>query len=204
MSAVSQLPCDWQTGFLAVLPAVETHARIRFRRLTADRREEAIQETIAAACANFQLAAAQGKLDVVRPGPLADFAARHARTGRHVGGAQDGAKDVMSATCQRRHGVRVHGYVGHGLTRSTDGWRMILADRRVPVPELAAFSIDFDCWFEKFSRRDRAIISALIAGDHPSAVADRFGITRGRVSQLRRKYEREWMAFQGEAAEAAA
>jgi hypothetical protein len=81
---------------------------------------------------------------------------------------------------------------------------MILADRRVPVPDLAAFSIDFDCWFEKFSRRDRSIISALIAGDHPSAVADRFGITRGRVSQLRRKYEREWMAFQGEAAEAAA
>jgi hypothetical protein len=81
---------------------------------------------------------------------------------------------------------------------------MILADRRVPVPELAAFSIDFDCWFEKFSRRDRAIISALIGGDHPSGVADRFGITRGRVSQLRRRYEREWMEFQGEGAEAPA
>ena len=46
MSAVPQSSCDWQTGFLAVLPAVETHARIRFRRLNADRREEAIQETM--------------------------------------------------------------------------------------------------------------------------------------------------------------
>jgi len=201
MSAVS---CNWQEGFLAVLPAVETHARIRFRRLTADRREEAIQETIAAACVNFQIAAAQGKLNVVRTGPLADFAIKHVRSGRHVGSSQDSARDPMSVTCQRRHGVRVNSYFEHRSTRSTDGWRMILADRRVPVPDLAAFSIDFDCWFEKFSRRDRAIISALIAGDHPSAVADRFGITRGRVSQLRRRYEREWMVFQGEAAEVAA
>jgi transposase len=53
------------------------------------------------------------------------------------------------------------------------------------------------------SRRDRSIISALITGEHPSAVADRFGISRGRVSQLRRKYEQEWLNFQGEASEEA-
>jgi len=187
------------------MPAVETHARIRFRRLTADRREEAIQESIAAACVNFQLAAAQGKLNVVRPGSLADYAVRHARTGRHVGASQDSVRDVKTVTCQRRHGVRVNRYLEHRSTCGTDGWRqMVLADRRVPVPDLAAFSIDFDSWFEKFSRRDRSIISALIAGDHPSTVADRFGITRGRVSQLRRRYERAWMEFQGEGAEAAA
>src|ERR1700676_362225 len=98
MSAVPQLPCDWQEGFLKVLPAVETHARIRFRRLNADQREEAIQETIAAAYLNYQLAAAQGKLNVVRPSSLADFAVRHVRTGRHVGGSQNSARDVMSAT----------------------------------------------------------------------------------------------------------
>jgi len=47
-------------------------------------------------------------------------------------------------------------------------------------------------------RRDRSIISALIAGEHPSTVADRFGITRGRVSQLRHRYEQQWRTFQGE------
>ena len=34
----------------------------------------------------------------------------------------------------------------------------------------------------------------MIASDHPSGAADRFGITRSRVSQLRRRYECEWMA----------
>jgi hypothetical protein len=77
---------------------------------------------------------------------------------------------------------------------------VLIADRKVPVPDLAAFRVDFDQWFQMRCRRDRSIIAALIAGEHPSAVADRFCITRGRVSQLRRRYERDWMAFQGEIA----
>ena len=54
--------------FLPFCLAVQLHAEIQFRRLNADRREEAIAETVAAACVNFQLAAAlQGKLNVVYP-----------------------------------------------------------------------------------------------------------------------------------------
>lgn len=199
MSAVPQLSCDWQEGFLKVLPPVQQHAAIRFRRLAADKREEAIQETIAAACSIYQLAAAQGKLNVVRPGPLADFAVRHVRTGRHVGGSQGAAGDVMSPVCQRRHNVRVSSYFESQSAHVADGWRQaVMADRKVPVPELAAFRIDFGRWFQTFSRRDRSIISALIAGEDPSTIADRFSISRGRASQLRRHYEREWMDFQGE------
>jgi hypothetical protein len=205
MSAISQ----WQVGFLQVLPAVLTHAKIQFRRLGAQRREEAIQETIATACVNYQLAAAQGKLNVIRPGSLADFAVKHVRAGRHVGGHQDGARDVMSPVCQRRHEVEVVSYDRYrfpaSLRNGTDGWRqLVLADRKVPVPDLAAFRLDFGQWFQGRSRRDQAIILALVAGEQPSVVADRFGITRGRVSQLRRRYEKEWRTFQGEAGEAAA
>ena len=199
---------SWQQSFLQVLPAVETHAKIQFRRLGAQRREEAIQETIAAACVIYQLAAVQGKLNVVRPGSLADFAVKHVRGGRHVGGHQDGARDVMSPVFQRRHDVEVVSYdrdrFPANLRNGTDGWRqVVLADRKVPVPDLAAFRVDFGQWFQMRSRRDRSIISALIAGEQPSAVADRFGISRGRVSQLRRRYEQEWLNFQGEASEEA-
>jgi hypothetical protein len=197
MSAISQ----WQEGFLQVLPAVLTHAKIQFRRLGAQRREEAIQETIATACVNYQLAAVQGKLNVVRPGSLADFAVKHVRAGRHVGGHQDAVRDVMSPACRRRYRVRVSRYFEDP---SADGWRqLVLADRKVPVSDLAAFRLDFGHWFQTRSRRDRSIISSLIAGEQPSVVADRFGITRGRVSQLRRRYELEWRTFQGEAEEAA-
>ena len=65
MSAVPQSSSAWQNGFLQILPAVKTHAQIQFRKLKAERREEAIQETIAAACMNYQIAVVQGKLDVV-------------------------------------------------------------------------------------------------------------------------------------------
>ena len=197
---------SWQQSFLEVLPAIQTHAKIQFRRLGAQRREEAIQETIATACVNYQLAAVQGKLDVVRPGSLADFAVRHVRAGRHVGGHQDGARDVMSAVCQRRHHVGVvsidHHRVPARLRNGTDGWRqLVLADRKVPVPDLAAFRVDFSQWFQMRSRSDRSIISALIEGEQPSVVADRFGISRGRVSQLRRRYEQEWRVLKGGAEE---
>jgi DNA-binding CsgD family transcriptional regulator len=200
---------SWQQDFLEVLPAIQTHAKICFRKLGADRREEAIRATIATACVNYQLAAAQGKLNVVRPGSLADFAVKHVRAGRHVGGHQDGARDVMSPVCQRRHDVEVVSYdrdrFPASLRNGTDGWRqLVLADRKVPVPDLAAFRVDFGQWFQMRSRRDQSIISSLIAGESPSAVADRFGISRGRVSQLRRRYEREWRGFQGETSEEAA
>ena len=71
MNAVSQLSSGWQAEFLKILHTVETHAKIQFRKLRPERREEAIQETIATACLNYQLAVVQGKQDVIRPGPLA-------------------------------------------------------------------------------------------------------------------------------------
>ena len=209
MSAVSQAS-RWQEGFLQVLPAVQTHAQIQFRRLTADRREEAIQETIAAACAIYQLAAVQGKLNVVCPSSLANFAVRHVRTGRHVGGNQDGAKDVLSPLCWRRHGVQVVSHDRHHAYASlcdgtTDGWKRIaVEDRKTNIPDLAAFRVDFGEWLRTLTRRDRRIISALTSGERTKSVAERFGLSEGRISQLRRKFEQLWWRFQGEAAEAVA
>jgi len=200
-AAAQGLPSDWQAGFLAVLPAVQTHAQIQFRRLPAARREEAVQEAVAAACLNYRLAAARGKLDVVKPATLADFAVRHVRTGRHVGGRQDAAKDVLSPVCQRRRGVRVVSYDVRRHDRSGgDGWRQVaVADRRASVPDVACFRLDFEGWLKTLSRRDRRVIAAFAAGEGTGAVAGRLGMSPARVSQLRRKYEGLWRAFQGEA-----
>ena len=197
MSVIPQ-SSGWQAGFLHLLPAVETHARIKFRKLRVEQREEAIAETIAAACMHYQLAAAQGKLHAVHPGTLADFAVRHTRTGRHVGGAHERANDVLSANCHKRNGVRVRGLPSHSFD-GTDGWRQqALSDRRVPIPDLAAFRIDFARWLKTLSHRDRRIITALADGHNGLVVADRFGVTPGRISQLRHRFERLWMVFHGE------
>ena len=216
MSAVPR-PAGWQAGFLAaVLPAVQTHAAIRFRRLPAAGREEAVQEAVAAACVSYRLLAAKGRLAAARPGTVADFAVKHVRNGRHVGGRQDAARDAMSPAAARRHGVRVVSY--HQLARpggATPGgaaasaagpggggaWRVqAVAGRRDAVPDTACFRVDFERWLGGLTARDRAVVAALAAGERTSAVARQFGITGGRVSQLRRKFERAWRAFQGEAA----
>jgi hypothetical protein len=205
MSAVSQISSGWQAGFLQVLHTIETHAKIQFRKLRPERREEAIQETLAAACMNYQIAVTQGKQDVIRPGPLADFAVRHVRTGRHVGGKQDAAKDVMSPVAHQRHGVQLQSYHAHRSGDGTDGWRQVaIEDRKASIPDLAAFRIDFAQWLKSLTRRDRRIIAAFVSGERTMTVADQFGISEARVSQLRRKYEQEWQVFQGEGAIASA
>jgi hypothetical protein len=198
MSAV--ISSGWQAGFLSILPAIETHAAIRFRRLPARRREDAVQEVIATACMNYQLLAARGRLDVAHAGTLADYAVKHVRAGRRIGGRRAGFKDVMSPACHKRHGVNVISLDAQHAG-SEGGWRQIAVEgHRESIPDLAAFRIDFAAWLRKLSRRDRKIIGALVRGERTFAVAERFGITAGRVSQLRRRYEREWQVFQVEGA----
>ncbi|MGD0461559.1 MAG: helix-turn-helix domain-containing protein [Tepidisphaeraceae bacterium] len=70
-----------------------------------------------------------------------------------------------------------------------------MEDRKVPVPDLAAFRIDFPRWLRMLTGRDRKIVYALTSGERTSAVAERFGLSEGRVSQLRRKFEQLWRTF---------
>jgi hypothetical protein len=198
MSAVISTP-RWQLGFLAVLPAVQTVAQIRFRKLPAERREDAIQEAIASACVSYRLLAAQGRLHEAHPGSVADYAVKFVRNGRHVGGHQDAARDALSPIAQRRHRFCAAGIDRYD--RKTEEWRQVaIADRKASIPDLAAFRIDFAQWLKGLTHRDRLIVASLARGDHTSAVADRFGLTPGRISQLRRKYEHLWLTFQGEPA----
>ena len=71
-------------------------------------------------------------------------------------------------------------------------------------PRRAAFNIDFQHWLSSFNHRDRNIIASLAAGEDTYTVADRFGTTPSRVSELRRQFERSWESFQGITCSAAA
>jgi len=196
----TQRTTGWQAGFLSVLPAIATSARIRFRRLPAERREDAIQEAIASACVSYQLLAAKGKLHAARPTTLATFAVNFVRNGRHVGGRQDTATDPHSPACYKRHGISIRSYRAPAAVGGIDGWLQVaIAERKASIPDTAAFRIDFSHWLKTLNRRDRRIIAAFTSGYSTSAVAHRFGITPGRVSQLRRRYEQLWRSFQGEA-----
>jgi hypothetical protein len=186
---------QWRTDFLAVLPAVQTHARICFRKLRRCDSEEAVAETVASAFRSYGSLAQRGKLDRVHPSTLAAYAVHTVRNDRHVGGCQS-ATDVLSPLAQRRRGL----HVGSLTPRRDDdgGWHeMTLEDRRVSPADQAAFNLDFAAWLKSFTRRDRRIISRLAAGERTSAVAENFALSEGRVSQLRRKFEQSWNQFQG-------
>jgi hypothetical protein len=187
----------WQAGFLQVLPVVQTHAKIQFRHMPAERRADAIQEAIAAACVSYQRLAAQGRLQVAHASTLATYAVRRVRNCRQVGSSQTSC-DVMSPLAHRKHG-----FVGHSLRSrhdSVDLKPLLLEYRGFGPADVVAFRIDFEQWLKGLTRRDRRIISAFIRREGTSAVARRFNISEGRVSQLCRQYEQNWAAFQGQAA----
>jgi DNA-binding NarL/FixJ family response regulator len=62
--------------------------------------------------------------------------------------------------------------------------------RKASLPDLVAFRIDFAAWLRSHPSRDRRINLMLATGESTRAVAKRFDISEGRISQLRRRYER--------------
>jgi hypothetical protein len=83
------------------------------------------------------------------------------------------------------------------------GWRAVVSDDpKVSSADQAAFKIDFQQWLSRFNHQGRNIIASLAAGEDPYAVADRFGTTPSRVSELRCQFEQSWESFQGTACSA--
>jgi len=197
--------------FLDLLPRVRQHAAVVFRALPAAEREEAIAEAVAAAFVAFRRLRARG-LDPARdfPSQMAVYAALHVKDGRHVGGRAS-SKDVLSVKAQRKHGFRVESlplatrrphedlYGGLNGQRSLDAYEERLRDNhRTPPPEAAAFRIDFPEFIGSLCRRDQRLAGFLSLGNSASNAAARFGLSPGRVTQLRQGWCREWHVRNGE------
>ena len=188
--------CPWQVRFLAMLPAIEAQARFAFRRLDPEAREDAIQETIANALVAFVRLVQREKTNVAYPTALVRFAVAQIHDGRRVGNRLN-VRDVLSPYAQQQKGIR-----GERLDRfdeEDNQWvEAVVEDDRTPVPDQVAFRCDFPAWLERLSRRNRRIAEALAVGHTTSAVARRFRVSPGRISQLRRDLQRSWQEFQGE------
>ena len=80
--AKSQNPSAWQAAFLAMLPAIATHARVAFRRLDPEAKAEAIQEVVANAFVAFARLIQLGKIDIAYASPLARYAVAQVNDGQ--------------------------------------------------------------------------------------------------------------------------
>jgi hypothetical protein len=186
----------WQAGFLAFLPAIQRHARVAFSHLDAEAREEAVQEVVVYALVTYLRLAELNKLELAYPAVLARFGVARVKHGRQMA-TRLNTNDMLSPYAQRRKGFRV-GRLDHFDSEEAQWKEVLVEDRRTPVPDQAAFRIDFPAWLESQPLRKRRIAEALALGHSTGKVAKRFSVSPGRVSQLRRELDRSWHQFHGE------
>ena len=191
----AQSPHD---DFLRLMPVVQRCAQLFFRSWPAAHREEAIAEAVAAALVSFISLKRRGKDPFQFPSVIAIRAVQHVRSDRHVGSRSNG-RDVLSRKARHCHGVAVERIATVGP------WQEALIDNtQTPIPDQVCFRCDVPAWLHTLKRRDRQIAILLAQGYSTSDVAGRFGLSPGRISQLRRQLHDSWQSFQGEPATATA
>lgn len=185
-------------AFLGILPKIETHARIYFRSIRcSEKKADRISEVIALAWAWFCRLAARGRDATEFPCVLADFAARHVKSGRRLCG-QEPSKDVMSPVAQQRHNFIVEKLPDHSTLNGSPIEEALQDNVRSPVPDQVAFRVDLPAWLSTLSERDQRVVEDLALGHRTTDVATKYGISSGRVSQLREMFRRDWRQFIGD------
>ena len=92
----------------------------------------------------------------------------------------------------------------HALVRGQqelDAYEERLQDNHVtPPPDAAAFRIDFPRFLGTLSERDRDLAMYLSLGHSAKKAAERFGLSPGRITQIRQRLCKEWHGMHGEEA----
>ncbi len=170
----------------------EIHQRLKraFRHLDPAAQDEAVGEGILHALCAFSRLHDRGRTHVATPASLVFYSVRAVRRGRPAAGKMNG-HDALSRYAQVGHDISVD--------RSTGEWiDLLIADKRASVPDLVAARMDFHAWFSTLTKRLKTIATELALGCSTSEVADKYGVTPGRISQLRRALETSWLSFQQE------
>lgn len=198
-----------QEVFLAIMQSVSTHAAIMFRHIRSEHdREDFVQETLCIAWKWTLRMVEQQKDPREFPSTVATLAAKHVRSGRKFVGGKIGTKDALSRIAQARHGFTVqllpastataheqlYGTV-RGQQRHDAMEEMLQEHDRSPVPDQAAFRIDFTTWRLSYDQRRRAMIDEMIQGESTTELSEKFRVSQGRISQMRREFQAAWRSY---------
>lgn len=178
---------DW-TLFNAALPKFTREARWAFRNWKNFEAEEAIAEVVANCTKEYARMYERGIATEHSISKLAFFAIRAFCAGRKTGTPMN-VDDVGSVACLVRKGVeRVE----------LGDLSEVLAETRQQGPaETAAARIDFAIWMKSLSPRMRKIAKILSTGESTKVIAERLGVSPGRVSQLRAELLGSWKRLHG-------
>jgi hypothetical protein len=192
----------WHQGFSRMMPAICLHARVCFRNLDPESREEAVQNCLSNAMIAYLRLYELGRVELAYPSALARYAVAQTKDGR-VTGSHLNIRDVSSPYCQAKKKVVMERLDQYDSEERA--WKEILiADQTCTPADLAASRIDFPAWLDTLSRRDRKVALKLAAGEQPGRVAKLCCVSAGRISQLRRELHAAWQRFIGEEPETAA
>jgi hypothetical protein len=183
--------------FLSILPRIELHGRVYFRRKNADAREELTAEMVGLCWKWFVRLIERGKDPTAFVSALATFAARAVNSGRRVCG-QERAKDVLSPSAQKRRGFVVERLPDYSTLAGTSLQEALIENAATPVPEQVSFRLDFPAWRLTRCHRDRRMIDRMMLGERTLDLSQQFGVSPARVSQLRREFHDDWQRFCGE------
>jgi hypothetical protein len=191
----------WHKVFLGMMPAIIRYAKVAFRNLDPEARQEAVQNVVTNSCAATAALARRGKLDLAYPTVLARFGIRQTRDHRITGNSLN-IRDVLSKYCQANKGVKVERL--DKFNEQEDAWEETVVEDKTSGPaDIARTRIDFAAWLDSLKRRDRKIAEALAAGNRTSDVSKRFKVSAGRISQLRKELAASWRKFVGDEPDAA-
>jgi hypothetical protein len=181
--------------FLSLLPRIELHGRIYFRGHRCRFKKEDLIAELVALCWSWYLRLARRGKDVTEFFvTFCRLAGRAVKSGRRVAG-QEWAKEVLSTQAQQSGGFVVEKLPDFSTLNGNPLTEALTDNTQTPPDEAAAFRIDFAQWLMSWSERDRRIIEDLAFGERPVDVANRYGISAGRVSQLRQLFCDDWLRF---------
>ncbi len=187
----------WHKVFLAMLPAIVKYAKFSFRHMRPEARSEMVQEVVANSLKAFVRLVQLGKTGIAFPTVLARYGVRQVRDGRKVGASLN-VHDVLSPYCQDRKGVTVERLDRFDEQEGRWEEALVIDTRNAPVAEIVAFRLDFADWLKSLNRRDRRIAEFLSLGNRTHDAADKFKVSEGRISQLRRELAESWQQFIGD------
>jgi hypothetical protein len=179
-----------------ILPRITKYGRYHFRfEKNRSKKEEAIEEMKALGwkwCVSLNR---RGRDPACFPTALALLLVKAVRSGRRLAGKSK-SNDVMNPQTQQQKGFLVQRLPLYESSDLENEALDALEDNtRTPPPDQAAFRIDYAAWVRTHTDRTRRIIHDLMMGHRTLDVSNKFGLTAGRISQMRKELCLDWQRF---------
>ena len=185
-NATTPSPVSFEVLLDKMLPHFRYYAGRKLR-LRLDNFDDAMQELTAIAYEIYHSLVKRGK--AVFYTPIMKFAIQRYREGRRFIGLN--TTDALGHQAQ---------FLGRSTTFSIndcveDTDKRYLQSKYPDVFHEVQIRMDFSDWYQRQSVEDQWIISDLGLGETTNAVARKYGVSAGLISQYRKRYAKSWKSF---------